>query len=114
MSLPRSMRRKLPVIIAGVIGAVLFDGTTLFVASGVRSWGRGTVGEPGPNLHIALSYLVSFPSAVVLSALGKSTSSPDSLLNSDAFVLTINGVVGAVIFGAAGLLWRIVRSPYEK
>jgi len=104
------MKRHRRMLIAAAFGAFLFVGITLAIKFGSDRWGAGAGNETLPNLFLALSIVISAPAAALNDAvIGVSRSDIDSWVNSEAFVVIVNGILGATIFSVLSVVWQFMR-----
>ena len=108
MKNPNTKRKFRAVLIAAVVGAVLFAAVHLAIVKG-ESYFSGQSGGPDLSLIIigALPYLVT-------QALGLAHAPLNSFVNSTAFDVIVNSLFGALIFFIGATFWQfIVKSNRE-
>jgi hypothetical protein len=105
MENPDILRKKLLlIVVAAVLGAVLFDMVLVLDNLAYSMWREGHLSEAWHNFFSGLAYLLAIPAALVTPQGGKPPS---------AYV--VNGLLGAFIFAIVASIWQfLLKDRHES
>ena len=107
MENPKLLTKKVAqVLLATLLGAMLFDAMILAAKLEYVLWKRGTISGPFHEAFLPFAYALVVPSALLTNATGYTP----GLLNEYA----VNGVLGALVFGLVAVMWQLVRKGFAK